>query len=226
MGLRYYLAWDNCTRNCIPQRTTLLSTTKNPFDHDGWTLHGPLLPGLYTAGASLLFRDHISDAKHLAFVGNSDTAGNILLAESDDGLKWTESNASWMGGRPGCWDACGVAPAGQPEILSSGDYLFIYNIDTGFPYEPSPLGRCAIGWAILDRDDPTRVVARSSEALITATLPWETCNDVGKGYSCQEPHVVFSTGMKPLGNDEFLVLYGAADTDVGVTKIKVDIKRG
>ena len=35
--------------------------------------------------------------------------------------------------------------------------------------------------------------------------------------------VVFSTGMKPLGNDEFYVLYGAADTDVGVAKIKVDV---
>jgi predicted GH43/DUF377 family glycosyl hydrolase len=37
--------------------------------------------------------------------------------------------------------------------------------------------------------------------------------------------VVFSTGMKPLGNDEFLVFYGAADTDVGVSKIKVDVKK-
>ena len=29
--------------------------------------------------------------------------------------------------------------------------------------------------------------------------------------------------MKPLGGDEFLVLYGAADSDVGVVKIKVNI---
>ena len=43
------------------------------------------------------------------------------------------------------------------------------------------------------------------------------------GRVCQEPMVVFSTGLKPLGNDEFLVLYGAADTDVGVAKIKIDI---
>ena len=32
--------------------------------------------------------------------------------------------------------------------------------------------------------------------------------------------------MKPLGGDEFLVLYGAADSDVGVTKIKVNIRSG
>ena len=42
-------------------------------------------------------------------------------------------------------------------------------------------------------------------------------------YKCQEPEVVFTTGMKPLGNDEFLIFYGAADSDVGVTKIKVNI---
>ena len=35
--------------------------------------------------------------------------------------------------------------------------------------------------------------------------------------------VVFSTGLKPLGNDEFYVIYGGADTDVGLTRIKVDV---
>jgi hypothetical protein len=36
--------------------------------------------------------------------------------------------------------------------------------------------------------------------------------------------VVFTTGMKPLGNDEFYVFYGAADSDVGVSRIKVNVK--
>jgi predicted GH43/DUF377 family glycosyl hydrolase len=230
----YYLTWDNCTQNCYPHRTTLLSTTADPRDPEGWTLHGPLLPGVYTGGASLLFRDPAADdagasasapAPHLAFVGNSNTAAAILLAESADGLVWAPpANASrrvFMEGRPGCWDEPGVAAGPQPERLSSGDYLYIYNVDTGFPYHPNPVGRCAIGWAILDGSDPSRIVARSDEPLLTATLPWETCAAVGKGYECQEPEVVFSTGMKPLGNDEFFVFYGAADTDVGVARIKV-----
>ena len=242
---RYYLTWDNCTQNCYPHRTTLLSSTADPRDPTGWTLHGSLLPGVYTGGASLLFRDEQATeqhgdtndppataalkpkAKQLAFVGNSDTAAAILLAESDDGVTWAlPANASrrtFMEGRPGCWDAPGVAAGPQPERLSTGDYLYIYNVDTGFPYHPNPVGRCAIGWAILDGDDPTRIVARSDVPLLTAVLSWETCDGVGKGYRCQEPVVVFSTGMKPLGDDEFLVFYGAADTDVGVARIKVDI---
>jgi predicted GH43/DUF377 family glycosyl hydrolase len=241
----YFLAWDNCTRNCYPHRMTMLSTSKDPFNRSGWTWHGPLIPGLYTAGASLLFRDAVGGVVDnaaqgavegavagpeanapLAFVGNSDTAAAILLASTTDPsgtTGWAVQNASWMTGRVGCWDECGVAPGGQPEKLSTGDFLFIYNIDTGFPYVPNPLGRCAIGWAILDRDDPTRIIARAELPLITASQPWETCDATGKGYACQEPHVAFSTGMKPLGGDEFLVIYGAADTDVGVARIKVDV---
>lgn len=241
----YYLAWDNCTRNCFPTRTTLLSTTKDPFDKKSWIMHGALIPGEYTAGAALLFPGDAppasdaaatassgaapapAPARALAFVGNSNTAAAIWLAEANDdaALTWSIVNKTWMVGRPGCWDECGVAPGGQVEQLSSGDYLLIYNIDTGYPYVPNPLGRCAIGWAILDRKDPKTIIARAELPLITATQPWETCNATGKGYACQEPHVTFTTGMKPLGGDEFLILYGAADTDVGATRIKVDVSR-
>ena len=115
-------------------------------------------------------------------------------------------------------------------------------------YHPSYLGRCAIGWAILDKDDPTKIIARehsrltlsesfaprlirialltagSTDALMVATLPFETCGgEKNKGPSCQEPLVLFSTGVKPLGNDEFYVIYGSADTDVGVARIKVNV---
>ncbi len=223
----YYLTWDNCTRNCYPHRSTLLSTSKDPFDHDSWTLHGPLLPGVYTGGASLLMRD---TPPHYAFVGNSNTANAILLASSEDGVTWTEHNQSFMSNRQGCWDEKGVAAGPQPERLSNGDYLYIYNIDTGFPFHPntpySYLGRCAIGWAILDGSDPTKLVARSTDALLIPELSFETCGgEKNKGRTCQEPLVMFSTGMKPLGNDEFYIIYGAADTNVGVSKIKVNIKK-
>jgi predicted GH43/DUF377 family glycosyl hydrolase len=117
-----------------------------------------------------------------------------------------------------------VAAGPQPERLSSGDYLLLYNIDTGFPYKPSPLGRCAVGWAILDGANPARIVARAAGPLLTPVIAWETCGgEGGKGPwpKCQEPEVVFSTGMKPLGNDEFLILYGGADSVVGVARVAV-----
>ena len=125
----YYLAWDNCTQNCYPTRSTLLSTTTNPFNASAWTCHGPILPGVYTGGASLLFRDdgngngggggdanNTTTMVHLAFVSDSDTAGTLQLAQSADGIHWVRPpvNGShpprqFMAGRPGCWDEAGVA---------------------------------------------------------------------------------------------------------------------
>ena len=46
----------------------------------------------------------------------------------------------------------------------------------------------------------------------------------GKNNTCQTPYVTFSTGMKPLGNDDFIVLYGAGDSDIGAITIHVDVK--
>ena len=221
----YFLTWDNCTFNCEPHRTTMLSTTSDPFNASAWQFHGPLLGAQapYSGGASLLLRE---EPPHFAFVGNSNTANSIQLATSQDGLQWTlvKSSTPWMSGRPNMWDSAGVAAGAQPLPLQNGDYLFIYNIDTGFPYHPSPLGRCAIGWAILNGTDPSQIIARASEPLLTAVFPWETCGgESGKGAypKCQEPEVVFSTGMKPMVNDEFLILYGAADSVVGAALVKV-----
>jgi hypothetical protein len=101
----YYLTWDNCTANCYPHRTTMLSTTPDPYNASAWTLHGPLLGANppYTGGAALLFRDGVpGQPRHLAFVGNSNTAAAVMLAESPDGLAWTVTNKTWMTGRQGC----------------------------------------------------------------------------------------------------------------------------
>jgi len=225
----YYLTWDNCTENCYPHRTTMLSTTNDPFNYSSWIFRGPLLGENppYSAGASLILR---STPPHYAFISNSDTANIINLAVTNDingYTGWTLNTTStnpWMAGRPGMWDSSGVATGAQPELLSTGDYLFIYNIDTGFPYHPSYLGRCSIGWAILDGTDPSKIIARAAVPLLTPQLAWETCGgESGKGPwpMCQEPEVVFSTGMKPLGNDRFLLLYGAADSYVGAVEIVV-----
>lgn len=221
----YALTFDNCTQNCFPHRTGMLATTFDPFNASAWTFRGPLLgpSAPYSGGTALLLRDA---PPHYAFVGNSDTANAINLATSEDGYTWvlnTSSKAPWMAGRPGLWDASGVASGPQPERLSSGDYLMLYNIDTGFPLKPGPLGRCSVGWAVLDGADPSRIVARAAAPLLTPVAPWETCVAQGKGPwpKCQEPEVVFATGMKPLGNDMFLVIYGGADSVVGVATIAV-----
>ena len=219
-----YATFDNCTQNCFPTRTTMLATSRDPFNASAWTFHGPLLGAgaPYTGGAALLFRDGAPGAPpHLAFVGDSDTANAIWLAESADGLAWVVKNKTWLQKRPTCWDHYGVAPAGQPARLSDGAWLLLYNIDTGFPYHPNPLGRCAVGWAVLDAADPSRIVARAQAPLLIPELPYEA--NCASQEECQQPFVVFSTGLKPLGGDEFLVLYGGADSVVGAARLFVNV---
>ena len=119
----YYLAWDNCTYECR-LRVSVLSVSKDPFNHDSWEVVGPVIPGcrrlgcsrpchtgVQTAGVSMLYLDHLPGAKHLAFV-SSYNCNTILLAESEGGRDWAVTDPTWMQGREGCWDDCGAIAGG------------------------------------------------------------------------------------------------------------------
>ena len=80
--------------------------------------------------------------------------------------------------------------------------------------------------------DPTQIVARADKPLLIPELEWETCSH-GRD-NCQVPMVVFSTGLKPIRRgvqkadgtiDEFYVIYGGADSDVGLAQIQVTRRR-
>ena len=85
-------------------------------------------------------------------------------------------------------------PGPQAERLSNGDYLYVYNIDTGFPYKPNPLGRCAIGWAVLDGNDPTQIIARSEDALLVASEPWEVSVFLSPPKKKLKKHLLYCDG--------------------------------
>ena len=115
----HYVTWDNCSAaNCEPHRTTQLSTTADPFDPAGWTLHGPLLgpQSPYSAGAALLFRDDSPGSLHYAFVSDSNTAHNINVATSADGLAWQLANKTLMAGLLGCAGSGSGASACAPGL--------------------------------------------------------------------------------------------------------------
>ena len=66
-----------------------------------------------------------------------------------------------------------------------------------------------------------KVIARATETLIFPTLPFETGQ--GQAPPFQTPWVVFTTGLQRVGVDEFVVWYGAGDTNVGAARIKVTV---
>ena len=104
--------------------------------------------------------------------------------------------------------------------LSDGNYLFIYNsARRGFPSKrPGYELQYNVGYVILDGKDPSKVLQRSEQPILSPDLDWEIGNEP---YLCLVPRVVFLEAAKPLGNDRFLVFYGGADSVVGSAIIEV-----
>jgi predicted GH43/DUF377 family glycosyl hydrolase len=65
------------------------------------------------------------------------------------------------------------------------------------------------GWALFDRSDPTRVLARSDRPLFEPQRAWERVGQV--------PSVVFVEGLVRDG-ERWLFYYGGADKYVGVVE--------
>jgi predicted GH43/DUF377 family glycosyl hydrolase len=122
--------------------------------------------------------------------------GNLSLVSSTDLVEWKDEGVI-LSTRQGYWDNATLSTGPSPVRLSDGNWLLLYNVDNLWPvHDPEPMpswGRCALGWAILDQRNLTRVLARAPEPLVRAELEWEV-----KGATAM---VVYSEGIKPEGND-------------------------
>jgi len=122
--------------------------------------------------------------------------------------------------RPDKFDSLLVESGPSPVELLDKNYFFIYN--SARQWEPSEKPGWTIqynvGFAIIDRKNPLRILQRSEEPLLSPTEPWE------KGtafYPAFVPNAIFAEGIKSLGNNKFVVFYGCADTTVGSATITV-----
>ena len=96
------------------------------------------------------------------------------------------------------WEAKKVG-MGPPPIWTPEGWLVVYHAaDLDHVYRA--------GLALLDLDDPRRVIARTRRPVLEPTLDWERAGDV--------PNVVFPQGATVEDGDLHLY-YGAADTAVG-----------
>jgi predicted GH43/DUF377 family glycosyl hydrolase len=64
-----------------------------------------------------------------------------------------------------------------------------------------------LGVALLDIDDPSKVLNRPKEPVLAPEEPWELVGDV--------PNVVFTCGTAERG-DDYLIYYGGADRVIGL----------
>jgi predicted GH43/DUF377 family glycosyl hydrolase len=113
--------------------------------------------------------------------------------------------------RPGpWWDSARVGLA-CPPIETSDGWLIIYhgvkNTVAGAVYR--------IGLALLDLEDPQRLLARSKSWVMTAEAPYETVGDIH--------NVVFPCGftLDPTDGDTLRLYYGGADSCVAAATSSV-----
>ena len=72
----------------------------------------------------------------------------------------------------------------------------------------------SMGAALLDLDEPWKVIARSRDYLLSPQVPYEQVGDV--------PNVVFPCGAVVI-DEQLFVYYGGADKFVGVATIDIDL---
>ncbi|HZW28422.1 MAG TPA: glycosidase, partial [Trueperaceae bacterium] len=101
---------------------------------------------------------------------------SIWLAFSEDMRTWSD-HAEIMRPRPGNWDGKRIG-AGGPPIRTDAGWLIVYH-----GYDESHVYK--MGTALLDLEDPRKVLKRPSEPVLEPQETWEMKGDV--------PNVVFGT---------------------------------
>lgn len=210
LSQRYYMMYTAVGNTSKPVQLSLAST-RDPTQASGWTLHGPVFPTAPSGSKSgaILVRQ---SPPHYLFWG----AGTIRYALSDDLIHWTyNESAVLLAPRPGMFDSFLVESGPPPLRLSDGNYLFLHNsANQSLAYH--------VGYVIVDGNDPTRILARSSTPLMSPTEPWM----IGDGTDalCNVPNVVFLEAAHPTGTpDEFRVYFGGADSVVGTAVVRVTV---
>ena len=118
---------------------------------------------------------------------------NMWLAYSPDLMHWG-GHKFLIGVRPGMWDGGRIGASTVP-IKTPRGWLEIYHGATADDVY-------CLGALLLDLDDPSRVIARSSEPIIKPEAPYEVEGFLG--------NVIFSCGAIDDG-DRLIVYYGSAD---------------
>ena len=132
---------------------------------------------------------------------------HIWISFSPDLRHWGDHRVLIRARRGGWWDAnkIGLSP---PPLETPKGWLILYH-----GVRETPAG-CIyrLGLALLDREDPTRVINRSDRWIFGPQQPYETNGDVG--------NVVFPCGWI-LNGEELSLYYGAADSCIALASARL-----
>lgn len=131
----------------------------------------------------------------------------VWLAWSDDLRTWPEADMAPVYGprAENGWDSLSVGNNGAPIETPQGWLQLNHAYDDNHVYR--------LGVALLDLDDPTRVLRRPTAPIFWPEEMWELRGDV--------PNVVFSNA-NPVVDGTVYVYYGGADHVIGLATCRLD----
>jgi predicted GH43/DUF377 family glycosyl hydrolase len=135
-----------------------------------------------------------------AMIGRQDNE-NLYLIYSDDLYLWEGGQSILQPEYP--WEFVQIGTCGSPIELDDGWLLLTHGV--------GPVRRYSIGAVLLDKKDPSKVLARSREPLVRSD-PTER-----EGYV---PNVVYTCGAMRHG-DQIILPYAVSDTFSNFATIKI-----
>ena len=137
-----------------------------------------------------------------AMIGRQD-GKNLFLLRSDRLDHWDDDGVLLMEPKYP-WEFIQIGNCGSPILTDAGWLMFTHGVGAMRKY--------ALGCALLDRDDPTKILGRTREPVLTA-------EDADRsGYV---PNVVYTCGALEVG-ERLLVPYGISDSAVGFATVRVN----
>ena len=127
---------------------------------------------------------------------------NIWISHSPDLKHWGDSSILLPARRGSWWDAYKVGLGPQPIETSEGWLIIYHGVKTtasGSLYR--------LGLALLDLEDPSKLIKRCDEWVFGPNEMYERVGDV--------PDVTFPCGVVVKG-DELIMYYGASDTTMAI----------
>lgn len=190
-GASIGLGWTEDFRTFVRLPNPLM-----PFNRNG-----VLFPRKINGKYLLLSRP--SDSGHTPF-------GDIFMSESPDLIYWGRHKHVMSKGGKGWWQGTKIGAGPVPIETTEGWLLFYHGVSgtcNGFVY--------SFGAVILDIDDPSKVLFRTSDYLLTPEKLYETSGFV--------PNVAFPcANLYDAATGRIAIYYGAADTYTAVAFCQVD----
>ncbi len=126
---------------------------------------------------------------------------SIYYMESDDRYTW--NNGDKILGPEYPWELIQMGNCGSPIELDEGWLILTHGVGA--------VRRYSLGCALLDKDDPRKVIARSKDPLL------QPSEDNREGYV---PNVIYTCGAMKV-RDWLFLPYGVADSSISFASVKI-----